>query len=68
MLNCLQNSLNFSEMKVVPKYETILLGSLPSEKIIFHVFVRLSVLNFFITVSQAETCCGNLQYKDTTFY
>ena len=44
ILSFLHKFLSFSEIKFVPTYKTILLGSLHPEKIILHVFISLSVL------------------------
>ena len=47
--------------------EIILLGSQYSEKIILHVFIRLSLLNPS-TCLQQQICYGNLQYKNNACY
>ena len=39
--------LNFSEIKFVPTSETTVQDSLYSEKILLHLFIRLSLLNHF---------------------
>ena len=58
---------NFSDTKVLPASDTLLLDSLFSEKVFVHVL--LGYLHWNLQTSFVlGTCCGNLQYKDNGSY
>ena len=66
MFRLLQNSLNFSETKLLHSSDIISLGNAYSAKMILYINIKLSA-NRLLTFLLLEICCVNVQYMGNAF-